>query len=468
MENRNGKVVLFSLLLFLSLSILSYFSSVLEPFWQQAKNVNIFSDITLSQHQPPSPDSSKGEIAVVQMAVIDSSMVEPQEPPEQLFSRYQLAGRFVSFDASPSSVALPGLKSKLAALKRHEKIKIRIAWFGDSLIEGDLITQTVRELLQNEFGGAHGVGFVPFRSLTAGFRTSATAISSGSWREENFKNARSGTPLFLSGHVFYSGNGQFLLRDNTVRDSLQVVEKWLICGQSRSPASMVVNGQPVSISAPKRFNRILLDKSPSPRIRIQCSSGANLPLYGVSSEPEYGVVIDNFSFRGISGVELDKIDGSLLESIANSGLYDLVVLQYGVNLMFRPKDTNYDYYYKIMMPVVGRLKERMPKSEFLLVSCSDRAFRYGGKWKSAIGLDSLVKVQARIAYENRIPFFNLYKSMGGEGTIVKWAEGTPRLAAKDYIHASSAGAAILGRYFFNAFMKECEEPATNTLNSKLK
>lgn len=462
MENLNGKVVVFTLLLFLSLSILSLFSGHLERFWPQAGNINIFSDITPSLHEP-SAKVAQSNNAAAETAGVDAAGVLQEESAGQRFSRYQLAGRFASFDSASFDAALPGLKSKLAALKRHEKIKVRIAWFGDSLIEGDLITQTVRELLQNEFGGAHGVGFVPFRSITAGFRTSATAMSSGSWREENFKNANATTPLFFSGHLFYSGNGQFTLRDNTVKDSLQVVEKWLICGRSAAPATIMVNGHPVNITATERFNRILLDRSPSRLIRVQIPSAGNLPLYGVSSEPEYGVVIDNFSFRGISGVELGKLDDALLESMNSSGQYDLIVIQYGVNLMFRPKDTNYDYYYEIMMPVVRHLKEHMPKSEFLLVSCSDRAFRYGGEWKTATGIDSLVKVQARIAFENRIPFFNLYKSMGGDGTIVKWAEGKPQLAAKDYIHASPAGAAVLGRCFYDAFMNDCREPVTTTM-----
>lgn len=465
MENRNGKVVIFTLLLFLSLLMLSVFSDTLERFWPQAGNINIVSDITPSE-QHHSLDTGTGDTAVAEMAAADSTATASQELAEQLFLQYQVADGFVGFGASPPNVALPGLKSKLEALKRSEKIKVRIAWFGDSLIEGDLITQTVRELLQNEFGGVHGVGFVPFRSITAGFRRSATALSSGSWIEENFRNARTGSPLFFSGHVFYSGNGQFILKDNTVKDSLQVVEKWLICGQASAPVTIRVNGQPLSVEAPARFNRILLDKSPSRRIRVQFSSGLRLPLYGVSSEPEYGVVIDNFSFRGISGFELGKLDHALLESVGSSGVYDLIVIQYGVNLMFRPKDTNYDYYYQGMMPVVAHLKKRMPNSEFLLVSCSDRAFRYGGKWKTAIGLDSLVNVQARIAFDNRIPFFNLYKSMGGEGTMVKWAEGKPQLAAKDYIHASHAGAAILGRCFFDAFMKECQEPQKLTINTR--
>lgn len=451
MENRNGKVVAFALLSFISLLILSLFSDAVAPYWPLVGNIDILSDVR-GAHGDAIADVDRRSSDAVHSSLDTTSRSQPDSSAFQ-FSQYLQSGQIVDFRSDCLNPSLPRVMEKMAALKRGEKVKIRIAWLGDSLIEGDLITQTVREFLQNEFGGMHGVGFVPFRAVTAGYRTSATAITRGAWRENSFKNRGAGAPLFFSGHVFYSGNGEYVLKDNTVKDSAQVVEKWLYCGQSDSRTAVVVNGKLQYVETPKRFNRILLDKSPVKTIRLKLPAG-NLPLYGVSSEPEYGVVIDNLSFRGISGFELGKLDEALLDEIAETRLYDLVVIQYGVNMMFRPKDMNYDYYYKGMMPVVKRLKQHMPDIEFMLVSCADRAFRYGTERKTAIGLDSLLKVQATIAYENRIPFFNLYQSMGGSGTIVRWAENDPKLAAKDYIHASPRGAAILGRCFYDAFKND--------------
>ncbi|NTV25540.1 MAG: hypothetical protein HGB01_04960 [Chlorobiaceae bacterium] len=447
MENQNFRVILFTFLSFASLTLVSLFSESIARFWPQVVNIDILSDIR-SARARTMPDSSASHLASG-----DSVAVAPSDTSNFHFAQYLQPGQIVNFRDRDPNPSLLGTMGKLAALRRGEKVKLRIAWFGDSLIEGDLITQTLRELLQNDFGGRYGVGFVPFRSVTAGFRTSATATSRGSWREVSFRDAKAGAPLFFSGHLFYSGGGDFELRDNTVKDSSQVVQKWLLCGRSTSPVQVAVNGRMQYIDAPGRFNRILLDSSAGNRIRVRVPAGS-LPLYGVSSEPEYGVVVDNFSFRGISGFELAKLDDELLDDISRSGQYDLVVIQYGVNVMFRSRDTNYDYYFRGMSPVVRRLRERMPDSEFLLVSCSDRAFRYGTEWKTAIGLDSLLQVQARIAYDNRITFFNLYQSMGGNGTIVRWAEDEPRLAAKDYIHASPRGASLLGRHLFDAFMKD--------------
>ncbi|MEZ4850537.1 MAG: hypothetical protein R3B93_18375 [Bacteroidia bacterium] len=57
---------------------------------------------------------------------------------------------------------------------KSRKGKTRIAYFGDSMIEGDLITQSLRNDLQELLGG-QGVGFVPITSQTYGFRKTIEA-----------------------------------------------------------------------------------------------------------------------------------------------------------------------------------------------------------------------------------------------------------------------------------------------------
>ena len=48
-----------------------------------------------------------------------------------------------------------GMDAFLASLNQqysNKNRKVRIGYFGDSMIEGDLITQTIRAILQNKFG----------------------------------------------------------------------------------------------------------------------------------------------------------------------------------------------------------------------------------------------------------------------------------------------------------------------------
>ena len=50
---------------------------------------------------------------------------------------------------------------------------VRIAFLGDSFIEGDILTADLRAILQKQFGGC-GVGFIPITSETSGFRPTVT------------------------------------------------------------------------------------------------------------------------------------------------------------------------------------------------------------------------------------------------------------------------------------------------------
>ena len=63
------------------------------------------------------------------------------------------------------------IKKILKALSEIRKIKkpVRIAFYGDSFIEGDVFCGSVRDTLQSVFGG-RGVGFVPITSHITGFR----------------------------------------------------------------------------------------------------------------------------------------------------------------------------------------------------------------------------------------------------------------------------------------------------------
>ena len=44
--------------------------------------------------------------------------------------------------------------------------------------------------------------------------------------------------------------------------------------------------------------------------------------------------------------------------------------------------------------------------------------------------------------------------MGGEGSIVKWADTIPRLANKDYIHFNHKGATQVANIIFNSLIKD--------------
>jgi lysophospholipase L1-like esterase len=429
--------VVYSVTIYLLLSVLAV---VFQFKWMPFKRINLISDIITK-------DSTE-----LRDTTSDITPVVIENKPDKQFNLYQKPRFITNFNRDTTQPSLPGFMKKLHDLKSGKKRKIRIAYFGDSMIEGDLLTQTLRKLLQEAFGGS-GVGFVPITSQVSKFRQSVIDNYSDNWQDENFKTEGNGNRLYLSGHLFRSSGDWVQMADQTIKDSAAIIEKSLLCGYTASPVTITVDNNPFTVHAENIFNRVVMGKDRNRGIKLSVSNN-QLPVYGITFESDSGVFVDNFSFRGITGIEFAKIDSAFLKAVAVGNPYDLIIFQYGVNLLFRPNDKNFNWYARALLPVVNKFKSCFKETDFLIICTADRAFRYGGEYRSAVGIDSLVKVQATLAYETGSNFYNQFESMGGTNSIVEWAKMNPSLANKDYVHPNHRGAEVLGNYFFEAIMNE--------------
>lgn len=437
-NNRNWRVVTLISISFFIYLIFSILSFAFDIKWEPFEKVNLITDVF--------DKNKKSELAKADQQKNNSETKNPKNLVQD-FELYKKPHFITNFYKGDSLNALSNFSEKLHQLQTSKKGKIRIAYFGDSMIEGDLLTQTLRKLLQKEFGG-YGVGFLPIHSKVAGFRQTATVKSSG-WETINFmdKDAKN---MYISGFSFSGlGNGSFTDRTVTTPPSLQ---KFLIYGQSNG-GSIDYDGTSISLQGNDLVNAQLLSNNNATSFEFK-SNSATTPFYGVSFESENGIILDNFSFRGITGVEFRKIDEDFLKAVQSANHYDLIVMQYGVNLLFRPNDTDYSYYTKNMTPVLEKFISAFPKTDILLVSSADRAFRYNGEYQTAKGLPNLLETQAKLAYDHHLAFFNLFETMGGENSIVDWASQKPPLANKDYVHPNGKGADILAEKLFHAIMND--------------
>lgn len=426
--------------LLLFASVMSY---AIGFSWSPFDRVNLISDVV-------STDSvrKKADIRSEQTDSVSTLTL----PAPRRFERYQTPGRIIGFQPDTNKHTLSQFLSKLHQLRTTKKGKVRIAYFGDSMIEGDLMTQTLRQLLQAEFGGM-GVGYVPITSIVAGFRQSVRAEYSLGWQDRSFKENPGKRSLYLSGHAFSSQSDWARFMDRTLGDSSSLLQKYLLCAAGDSSANLLVDQQEFSLPISSSFNRVMIGASSGQTLSIQATAQTPI-LYGVSFESPDGIVLDNFSFRGITGIELATLSVDWLRDINQAQPYDLIVFQYGVNLLFRPMDTDFRWYGRAMQPVIDRFKQTFPQADVLVVSTADRAFRYQGKYASAVGIDSLVRVQANAAFQSGAAFYNQFATMGGTNSIVDWANRNPSWAGKDYIHPNARGAAWLGQTLYKALLHE--------------
>lgn len=360
------------------------------------------------------------------------------------------------------------LQPYFAAL--HERRgQIRIAYYGDSSIEGDLICMSFRDSLQSRYGGS-GVGFVPIMSIHPGFRRSVHQAASNNWQRSVLgKRQVEGIPYGLSGEFFTplgAGSGPIINpEDSTVveldpsywvsykastwfRRSREFRRVRLFYGRPKSGA-----GAPsyISVSAnegrkqfklepQKTVNELLLLDSSSQRLRINFQIPADLPLYGLSLESPQGIVVDNFPLRGSDGGNLRYITQGVLSTFQEALGYDLIILQFGLNVINADLQ-DYSWYTRKVEKVVKHFQEAMPGVPVLVVGVSDKASKINGRMQTDPSIPRITAAQRLGAERSGAAFFSLYEAMGGEGTMVRWVEEErPRLANLDYTHFNFKGA----------------------------
>ncbi|KQS92672.1 hypothetical protein [Chryseobacterium sp. Leaf394] len=446
-ENKNWRVVSLITICFGIYFILSVLSFAFGFSWEPFEKVNLITDV-FKKNDRESTEAGK---------------LAKSDPKKQNlatdFELYKKPDLITRFYKDQNVNVLPHFSEKLHQIKSTGKGKLRVAYFGDSMIEGDLLTQTLRQLLQKEFGG-YGVGFLPIQTNVGSFRKTASIKGSG-WKTTNFMD-KGAKNMYISGFSF-SGMGNSVLTDKSV-SSTQTLQKYLLYGNAGG-GSINFNGSNVRLNGNSLVNSQLLSSDTLATVNFK-SNSASMPVYGMSFESENGIILDNFSFRGITGIEFKKIDEDFLKAVQNSSQYDLIVMQYGVNLLWKPDTEDFSFYTKNMKPVLEKFNKAFPKTDILLVSSADRAFMYNGTYETATGLPNVLETQAQLAFDYNLAFFNLFETMGGKNSIVGWALQNPPLANKDYIHPNAKGTDVLAQKIYQALIKDYKKYKPTTPTAK--
>ena len=338
-----------------------------------------------------------------------------------------------------------GMSRFYKALERRKTLgrPVRIAYLGDSFIESDMMTSSLRTQLQQKFGG-RGVGFVDMAPPYASMRTTVRQTYDG-WIETNILQKGSFNSRYLN------ISQRFFTPDSIAWTDIRGVSLYGL-------DSTDVHTMFLCTSGPHTVN-VTLDKGPvlkmitqgtakvealtlygrAQRSRWLIPSGNQVKCFGVAEESRSGLILDNFSLRGSSGMQLSTLSEINMKQWNAVRPYDLIVLQFGLNVANK-NQTNYSSYISQMKKVIERMKVAFPQSGFLIVGVGDRGSRNeNGEITTMPGIVALSHYQQNLAAETHVAFWNLYEAMGGEGAMGRMAEAYPVEAAKDYTHITHKG-----------------------------
>lgn len=450
MKDKLHNTFLFTLLVVVGLFAL-HFLPVLRVGDTTLRRVDLLSDI-----RPPKAKK------VLPMPA-DSDTIAPLPlPARPVFVDTCKAGVTCIEDYSDST-GTGGMRAFYAALSHIHTLgrPVRIAYFGDSFIEADILTGDLRALLQERFGGC-GVGYVPVTSRFTGYRPTVIQSFSKGWSSHTITDSIGFERSLqdMSNHYFIPSSGASV----TLRGQRKYASRLDTCEVSSfyfvSADSITVTAK-VNDRVLERYrlpgDSVLQVASVEGRIgKVQWTvekADAAARCFAVTMDARSGIVLDNFSTRGSSGIQLEKVPSGILADYARQRTYDLIVLQYGLNVASEGV-LNYSYYTDKMVRVVRHLQEAFPQASFLIVGVGDRQSKEEetGELQTMPGIQQLIRYQQALAAKTHVAFWNLFDAMGGEGSIRQMVESKPQMANYDYTHINFRGGKHVATLLFDALV----------------
>lgn len=415
------------------------------------RRVNILSDLL-------PPDSSRQPAVLAQIPDLPPVPVRTSTP-DSLPVRTDTTDSLPAAPARPQATAPEGVTmildygqgqpggmahfySQLARIDAMDR-PLRIAYFGDSFIEGDILTSDLREQLQEQYGGC-GVGWVDCASQVAGFRQSVGHSFSGLDEHEVVRRPFSRQRQGLAQRYFTAADtvATITLRGSRHRRHLDSWQRATLYLRTDTDLLLttIVGGDTLSQTiAASTGLQTIGNRYAARRIVYRLSAltpGAS--LYGVALEGKSGIVVDNFSMRGSSGTTLAGIPASTLQEFADVRPYDLLVFHFGLNVADEKFHTEgYDFYIKSMGQAIEHLRQAWPQASILVVSMPDRDQRTDQGLRTMLGVETLVSWQQLMAARHHVAFFNLFQAMGGPESMALLVDRG--LANKDYTHLNFSG-----------------------------
>ena len=174
---------------------------------------------------------------------------------------------------------------------------------------------------------------------------------------------------------------------------------------------------------------------------------ARFPRRDIRIEPtgEVGVTLNDLAGRNLP----------LLDAAA-----DLIILEYGVNEGF--DDTLYPAAYeRLLRTQIARLRAEAPGAALLILGAPEAMRGDGGgscaddpdrRWNSPAMLAVVRGVQARVATEAGVAFWDWRGRMGGDCSAHRLTLGTEPLMRSDHVHFTTAGAEWIGGLLYEDLM----------------
>ena len=373
------------------------------------------------------------------------------------------------FYENPDRIFLPGddytfFDDLFQKMEHTDTGILRVVHYGDSQIEMDRMSQDLRDALQERFGGI-GTGMFPALSNVPS--ASISRYSEGGFTQYTMygdsTTQRAGHSRYgpMAQVVQMSGGGVISLRatrNKTARErtkTFQTVSLLYGRGSTGFSARVTSDQQRPEPDVKKLPSGTTLMRwtFDQPVDKARMVLGGNAEIYGISTDGTSGVAVDNIPLRGCSGTIFTRINGSLMAESLELENAGLIILQFGGNFM--PVATSskvISSYCETIAEQIQYFHQAAPEAKILFIGPSDMGTSRNGRIVTRPRLPEMVDSLKATALRNDAAYWDLYRMMGGENSMVQWVKHQPPYAGADYTHFTPAGAQKVGEALSRSFL----------------
>lgn len=349
---------------------------------------------------------------------------------------------------------------KLARVARHRGGEhVRIALYGDSNMTRDHISGELRRTLQLELGdGGHGyiaVGKPWSWYLHTDVRH---GVDPKGWKVFSMSTDQVADHLYgfaglATQNVIEKARAWVATAegDSPVGKGVSHVEVLFLRRPNHGTFTLSIDGKEmarVDTSGPKvAADRVSVDVPDGPhRIDVVSQKDIVRLLGLVLERAEPGVVVDSLGIGGVNVELLVRGDRQLTIDSLRLRKPDLVMLLTGATEPDSPGHV------AATKELVARHREALPGVPFLIMSPPDLA---GGTLKNptrSVRINQIHRQKREAAEQAKTVFWDFRKAMGGELSIVHFAER--QMAWNDFIHLTEPGGRFMGRRLGFALIRD--------------
>lgn len=343
---------------------------------------------------------------------------------------------------------------------------IHILHFGDSQLDGDRITHYLRGNYQKKYGGS-GCGFVngldPVKQLS-----SVYIDSRGEWQLSwLYDEKRSLSPdsfgLLGSKVVNLEGDNPAIVfkRWSAKLSNSENYTKAKLFITATKPNQVVrcfADKALYQTDSLKTINTLNVLEYQFPyalhQLEFQLDSSNASIVHGCLLDGEKGVQVDNLALRGQLFTRFEERDSTLVTLMAKEADIQLIILQFGDNLLPTSATEDFSFYTQQIKNQVSLIRRFMANVPIIIIGVGDSAERVNGVLQTRASVAPIMEAQKLAAIQSNALYFDLFTAMGGSGSIIKWADEEPKRAVTDYTHFNQQGGKEVANLIFTAIENE--------------